>query len=770
MTLLVLVALLALVGWRLAVPLFEFVFGSLVAAPLVWFLCAKLLLLFGFSIGAPGFPSNVLYAVSFGLIIGATYTVFGQRKEPRHYTELYPIAAFAMLFSAALYLCSLWPDFIAMGERLRDYAILASTVQSPVIPNEPWMDGATLNYYVYWYRFGAMLSSLLNLDVWQAYHVIVAFAIAFYGATLFQIVRVIIGGSALWALVSSVVISFGSNYAGFRLWKRSDSGVFEPDDGWWGPSRVIQGAINEFPAWSFLLGDAHPHYLNLGALPFFLLILYSLLASGLPVGIKSFHACALLGAATLFLLGSNAWEVPMWLGLASVVMFLYSVFHWDVVRSRGAEFFAAHAPFDIFRAVVCSVIVAVGCLAAVKGGESVSLVTRLFLIVVAFGFAAVCFPYRQGILARIKSYRTQNAPSVVSGAFWVLLILALYLSSRHIVPEGGSLTLVRSPILVTTTAELFAHWGFHLAIILASSLLVLRMSALLQLFLALVFVIIASVYDKAALLICVLIGIQLVRLLQMHKDIDGKEMWRHIFMDALLLGGLGLLLLPELVFLDDPYGGEHERMNTIFKVYATAWGIVALGGVGLLHQARRTLPEPSSRFWLAPGIFFSLALVMGGLNFLFHSVPMRVMRSSDAYGLEGLAAPNEAHPGAGATIRALRRLPRGRVLEAQGNAYSYTSFVSTLAAQPSYLGWSNHVNLLTREYGEVGRREKTTDQIYLETDCSRRKAMVRQENISYIVIGTLEKMKYSDIAARDFSCFTKIIEEEDYILYSPTPN
>lgn len=780
MTILVLIAFLALLGWRLAVSLFEFVFGALVAAPLVWFLCAKLLGLLGFSVGVPGTASNVLYIVSLVLIIGAAYAVFGVRKEPRRYSELYPLGAFAALFSVAFYLCSLWPDFIAMGERLRDYAILASTVQSPVVPQEPWMDGATLNYYVYWYRFGAMLSSLLGLEVWQVYHVLVAFAIAFYGATLFQIVRAIVGGSVLWASVSSIVISFGSNYAGFRLWKRSESGAFESDDGWWGPSRVIQGAIDEFPAWSFLLGDAHPHYLNLAALPFFFLILYSLLASGASLGLKSFQACTLVGAATLFLLGSNAWEVPMWLGLVSVIAFLYSVLRWDVVRSRSSEFFKTHPAFDIFRAVVCGVIVAIGGIAAVKGGSSVSLLTRFFLIVVAFGFAAVCFPYREKVIERIKSLDKQDVPLVVSAAFWLLLISALYLSSRHIVPEGGALTLVRSPIPVTTTTELLVHWGFHLAVVIAASLLILRVQSPLQLFLAFVVLILASVYDKAALLIFALVGIQLIRLLQARKDVDDATVWKDAFMDALLLGGLGLLLLPELVFLDDPYGGENERMNTIFKVYTTAWGVVALGGVGLLHRARRTLLEPSTDcslapgasplFWLFSGLFISLALLAASLNFLFHSIPMRVMRPSPAYGWEGLAAPNEAHPGAGATIRALRRLPRGRVLETQGNAYSYTSFVSTLAAQPSYLGWSNHVNLLTREYGEVGRREKTTDQIYLETDCSRRKSIVQQENISYIVIGTLEKMKYPDIASRDFSCFTKIIEEEDYILYSPTPD
>ncbi len=768
MTILLLVALLTVVGWRLATALFEFVLGSLMTAPLIWFLCAKLLSLAGYSIGQPGGASNALYVVSFLLIIGAATAVFGIRKDPRSLSELYPLGAFAVLFTVAFYLCSLWPDFIAMGERLRDYAILASTVESPVIPKEPWMDGATLNYYVYWYRFGAMLSSLLSLNVWETYHTLVAFAIAFYGATLFQMVRVIVGGSPLWASVASIAIAFGSNYAGFRQWKRSDSDIFEPDDGWWGPSRVIKGAINEFPAWSFLLGDAHPHYLNLGALPFFLLILYYLLSSKLPLGLLLFEGSALVGATTLFLLGSNAWEVPMWLGLMSVAVFLYCVFNWNRVYSRGLDFCQMHGGFDIFRAFVCVVIMIIGCIAALKSGNSVPLVARLFLILVALGFAVACFPYRHEVLGRIKSFDKKDIPAAVSGAFWLLLISALFLSSSHIVPEGGELSRVRSPILVTTTFELLVHWGFHFVVVAASSLVILGRRSLLQLFFAVVFLTLATLYDKAALVIVVLIGINLIRLFQERSDTDTVKGWSDVCVDALLLGGLGLLLMPELVFLNDPYGDEYERMNTIFKVYATAWGIVALGGVGLLHRAQRVLPRPTARFWLFPGLLFSIALLICTLNFLFHSIPMRVKASSDAYGREGLAAPNEAHPGSAATIQTLRRLPRGRVLEAQGNAYSYTTFVSTLAGQPSYLGWSNHVNLLTREYFEVARREKISDQVYLETDCSRRMALVRQENVLYIVVGTLERKKYADIATRDFSCFTKIIEQGDYTLYSVT--
>ena len=458
----------------------------------------------------------------------------------------------------------------------------------------------------------------------------------------------------------------------------------------------------------------------------------------------------------------------MWLGLTFVVVFAYCVLRRDVVVEEVAKLFRKRFSFEVFRAFISSLVLVIGCVAALASGASVPLATRIILVLVALAFAGVFFPYREKVVARLRSCRKDDISMAVSGVFWALMFLALYLSSRHIVAEGGELTLVRSPIPVTTTAELFMHWGFHLTIIIVASLLLFAVGSLLELFLAGALLILAGLYDKGALVVFLLIGFQLIRLVS-RPQCHGKEStWRDACADALLLGGLGLILMPEIVFLDDPYGGENERMNTIFKMYETAWALLALGGVGLLHRARCAYVEPQGHLWLGPGLALSVISIAVSLNFLIHSIPMRKMlQSSNRDASEGLFAPDSEHSGAGTVIRALRVLPRGRVLEAQGNAYSYTSFVSTLAAQPSYLGWSNHVNLLTRQYDEVGRREKKTEQIYLETDCSRRKSAAQEENISYIVIGTLEKVKYQDIGSKDFSCFTKIIEEGEYTLYSP---
>jgi uncharacterized membrane protein len=243
-----------------------------------------------------------------------------------------------------------------------------------------------------------------------------------------------------------------------------------------------------------------------------------------------------------------------------------------------------------------------------------------------------------------------------------------------------------------------------------------------------------------------------------------------------VISGIGLLMVPEVVFLNDAYGGENERMNTIFKIYTTAWGLLGLGSIAVSLRLWRSsaglglLARGAQR-----GVLVVVALMYCGGTFFFDTrarfgfysnvIPKRWTSPSAEYGSEGLAQPNRDRPGSAAIIRLLRDLPHGRVLEAQGDPYSYTTFVATLSAQPSYLGWQNHLQLLSTERDEVARRAKVTEQFYGSMSCAERLALARQERIRYVVLGTNERLKYEDLPDEGFSCLTKLADYEEYALF-----
>lgn len=769
MTLLLLVALLTVVGTTIAAPLFEFVFGALLLIPLVRFLLAWALLQVGYA-DPSTLVSWILYLISFGAVTGFAYKVFGKRAGKVARTDLYPVIFFAVVFCVAYALCMRWPDFIDLGERLRDYSMLASSIDSPVIPKEPWMDGIKLNYYVYWYRFGNLLSTVLGMATWEAYHALLSFSMALYAAVIFQIVRVILRGGVGVATMAGFFIPFGANVAGILCLMRSDQGFgFEPDKGWWGPSRVIKGAIDEFPAWSFVLGDAHPHFLNIAALPFFVLLLYRIVTSTQPTLFRMSQAGLFVLGAALFLKASNAWEVPMWLGTVGCIGVLAGFFFLGSNNPLKTSYLKDVATSQLVKAGLGLVVLLACLIGLVRYHNPEKPVASVVVLVIGLGFFLMSFPAAlipAGLVSRVKSVR----PNVMWSAFWIIVFGTLWLSGHHIVPpEQIPPRFVRQPTQVTTTAELFMHWGVQLGFLTLGSLLLLRLSA--QTVVLAGFLGLSLLYDKAALFIYCIMAFQVVRFLA-DKESGQDGGWGRVFEDALIVSGLVLILTPEIVFLDDSYGPEIDRMNTIFKLYTTAWGLLGIGAVSVMIRALKKyeplVAEYGKAFPIAVGGVIAVGLCFGFSKFYSHTVPMRKNGSQDPTfeaKLEGLGEANRWHRGSADTIRALRQLPKGRVLEAQGRAYSYTAFVSTLSSQPSYLGWTNHINLLNKVYGESSRRENVTKQFYNENDCAARKEIARKEQISYIVVGTLEEKAYPGARGRDYSCFASVIKSGDYALY-----
>jgi uncharacterized membrane protein len=571
-----------------------------------------------------------------------------------------------------------WPQFFPIGERLRDFSLLSSTISQPLNTEEGWFSGNRLKYYLGWYQFGSLFNSSFNVSVANIYHSLVAFSLSIYFTIIFIISNKYIKFSTYGSFFSAIIITYGSNISGILNWFPNIfySGV---DTNWWGPSRIVAGAINEFPIWSFLLGDAHPHYLNLGIVPLFLLITLNIYNYGFESKFEYITLTSLMLVSLLWLRGANPWEIPMWGGTLLLISFIF------YLREK-------------------------------KAGIKINHENLLYGIIIVTT---------------------------------VVLSLIIVLIQAPLPEVDAKFELVRNPVLRTTIYEIFLHFGFPLTLIILGQIIYfLRNDEKILAITSLFFIVISFFIQEALPLIIILLFLTFFRT---AKKLMNKDYQTAIFFDIYGLSALGLLILPEIVFLNDPYGGESERMNTIFKVYSYIWLPLHLYGFILTAEWSKY----KINLILIRGMQCLTVLIFCG--FFLSSISLRQGTDLEKNDVEGLTKIENTFVGSKSVISKLRKMPKGIVVEAQGDPYSWSNHIATLSYQPSYLGWSNHITLLNKEYDEVARRKNLIETIYNSLNCTDKYDSLKKENITYLVLGPLEKN-----ISGDFSCLKVLFKYGRY--------
>lgn len=211
-------------------------------------------------------------------------------------TVLMTEGLFLLVFASMTLFRAMVPD-IATTEQPMDLMFLSSTVASQYYPPiDAWFAGEQVTYYYLGYLLIGSIALLTNTVTPIAYTLGLATyaaiaAVAAFGLT-FNLVRLSRGsllagasagaGSVFLLLVASNVLGVlelgwasGAGTASFWAWITPNADWYKdaqaaaswrPDDfwWWWRVSRAIPNAITEFPAFSFLLGDMHPHVMSIG--------------------------------------------------------------------------------------------------------------------------------------------------------------------------------------------------------------------------------------------------------------------------------------------------------------------------------------------------------------------------------------------------------------------------------------------------------------------------------------------------------------------------
>ncbi|MGC8878155.1 MAG: DUF2298 domain-containing protein [Anaerolineae bacterium] len=734
------------------------------------------------------------------------------------------------------------------GEKWMEIAFVNATLRSEHFPpQDPWLSGYGISYYYFGYVLMAMVTHLSGLPATTAYNLFVPtlFALTLSGAfgLVYNLVAVRqredghdrSGQPKQWmgmfyGLMGAVFVGVMGNLEGFlevlhsrgllpaSFWywlDIKDINVAPLLEGgwiptrfmwWWRASRVIhdcslQGlatgncnppggdweVIDEFPFFSFLLGDVHPHVL---ALPFVLL--------GLGLILNAFIRAEVLAEEHTTSAKATTGLVQRLTRLVREVFGGWLEFILVAVCLGGLGFLNTW-DFPIYLAVMSVAI------AAARAQRSTNWASEALTMGLGLGLLGVGLyvPFyigfqsqASGLLPNLFNPTKVQQFLVFFGPFLFAIVGYLILISSR---QRWRLYWRRlPPLLLATVVAPIAAMLTMMGVAAVSPALRPHIDGIL--------------YDPhmQSLLDQPSVGSLMLLALRLHWGnpltwllLSGLLIWIGLiwpshrpasdypvqttslsspdrFVLLMTSFGLALPLIVEFVYLRDNFG---IRMNTVFKFYYQAWILLAVSaayGIWTVHRCflRAQMPTGSERsgaLWqsMLRGLWglVMVCLVLAGLVYPILSTPSKVAHYEDEPQLDGMEWLSKVYPGDYAAIRWLQANVPGEavILEAPGDryaAYDYVGRVSALTGLATLLGWGNHEHQWRGSYEVPARREPDIEALFNGLDPSRTTALLDQYDIAYVYVGTLERKRYrADGLAKFEKLMEAIYRQGDVVIY-----
>jgi YYY domain-containing protein len=529
---------------------------------------------------------------------------------------------------------------------------------------------------------------------------------------------------------------------------------------WWRGSRVLQDLnltngrveiIDEFPFFSYLLSDLHPHVL---AMPFAFLAMglclnLFLSASEFPSKWESmtywfkkweFWLTALILGSLAFI---NTWDFPIYIGLTCLVV----TYLRNQLAGWGWRRFGEFIQSGLFLGVVGVVLYLpfyIGFKSQAGGLlPSLEYMTRGIHFWVMFGLFLIpiilwlVYHWRQKELSG-RILDGLKLTGILFGSLFLLSclygILLFNLSQiGTTMANSSNAFIVNLGYKAQLGEQAFAgvHGGADVAIALQQTIL-RRLTApgtwlTLGGMLVFTWALLSGKFRKRVEPEGV--NAETSAFLRPEPDV-------RVFVLLLVIIGIALTTFPEFFYLRDQFG---SRMNTIFKFYFQAWLFWGIAGAFACFELAAKL-----RRWKQ--VVFSIVLVgifIGGLAYPTVMLWNKTNAFSPAiWTLDGNEFLSRYTPDDYAAMDWLTQAPVGVVAEAVGGSYTDYARVSARTGLPTVLGWPGHESQWRGGGEEMGSRLSDIQRLYSTDSWSEALGVIQQYGIRYIFVGSLETATY----------------------------
>ena len=648
------------------------------------------------------------------------------------------------------------------GERPMDFSYFNAVLKSTTFPPyDPWFAGGYINYYYFGFVFVGVLTKFLGIMPSLAYNLILPTLFMMIGLGGFTVVWNLLGGDSakdryrdipyLGGLAGVLGLGIFGNLGVMRMvfqgiqrlasgginvldgtffqrvkWTflgliqllRTPTLHYRLDEWYWNPSRVIGaehgGPITEFPFFTFLYGDPHAHLialpLTLLALAWILSIIKSsrsgkLRKTGIPSGI----ATGLFGALAVGVLRpTNTWDFYPYLALGAAAI----IYSW--YRERMGEGYNWQKP---------------------------ALQLGVFILFAFLTFQPYDYWYGEGYTS-IQGWFGSKTPAndyLIHWGFFLLIIVS-WMASETIewmasTPVSALRKLVKIRELIVASLLILLMIMISLGVSLENPVKIGKINLI-------------GTGIHVVWFVLPLMAWALVLLLRPGQDLMKGFT---LFMTGT---ALAITLMVELVYVE----GDIGRMNTVFKFYLQAWTLFAVSAAGALcwlADSTRRLDSPLKDAWQ---VFFYFLLVSVALYPLLGSVAkikdrmvteappsldgMSYMAYATYYDFDTALDLSQDYD----AIRWMQENISGSpvIVEANQVEYHWGTRYTVYTGLPGVIGWNWHQRqqrtLTPHEW--IYSRVEAVNAFYDTADLGEAQGFLEKYQVSYIILGQLERSKY----------------------------
>lgn len=215
-----------------------------------------------------------------------------------------------------------------------------------------------------------------------------------------------------------------------------------------------------------------------------------------------------------------------------------------------------------------------------------------------------------------------------------------------------------------------------------------------------------------------------------------------MYISLLSLCAMGLVMIPELIYVRDIYEQGYARCNTMFKLTYQAF---ILFGIAMGYIIVRLYQTKNRIFQICSISIGCILLLTGGYVITGAKEWYRI--PDDGYEtLDSTAFLTESWLDTDAVTWLEEHIEsQPIVLTADGESYSNYCYLSAVTGIPTVLGWHTHEWLWRGSYEDVMTRSKDIEQIYSSDSKTEVEALLEKYKVDYIFIGYDEQEAYPSL-------------------------